>query len=557
MTEYNHNDLEQIQIGKNQITKHYKYKDNYKPSKLYWGLGIENEIYLEFKNKVEIKKEDFFNNHQKERYSINYYENYKPEYLKEAFNYLKQYIPAKISVPHLLNSHSFTETDYNNESKTLYKKIYEINPKFNGETLIETLSNYDKYFEKTYGINWIFDGDSIEFTTNNFFNTTLKQTVIELKKYKTEFIENLNNAFTNLNIFQKYGPINIMLNNYNFAMYNSNLNNIAMFNNGTLNYNITLPTELDANGQITDRIKFINDHKNGIKIIQWLEPFILAVYGSPDVFAKMNNYNNQTLYSMASQRCAISRYIGIGTYDTDKMESGKLLTSPVSKHPCHELDYWWFTNFYKNNAYTLLEEIGYDINFNKHYNHGIEIRFFDHILDDKDIMESFEFIIYLMDHILNNEVKDNTNSLKNPIKDPLWNNIALNGMIHGKTYDLTKDEINVYNKIFNIDIKKTTIEDIYYEIYWNLTLKYNKIYRINNTPNTHNLSNSSNKKIRKYFLKPSGNMSKLTLNILNSNLDECNFDKEIMENMVKCIDIDTYLDEIIDKKTYCCTCNIS
>lgn len=94
MTEYNYNDLEQIPIGKNEITKHYKYKDNYKPSTLYWGIGIENEIYLEFKNKIEIKKK-IFNNHQKERYSINYYENYKSEYLKSAFDYLKQYIPEK------------------------------------------------------------------------------------------------------------------------------------------------------------------------------------------------------------------------------------------------------------------------------------------------------------------------------------------------------------------------------------------------------------------------------------------------------------------------------
>ena len=550
ITEYNHNDIEQIPIGKNQITKHYKYKDNYKPSTLYWGLGIENEIYLEFEKKIEIKKEDFFNNHQKERYSINYYENYKSEYLKLAFDYLEQYIPQKISVPHLLNSHSFTKTDYNNEPKTLYKKIYEINPKFNGSTLIETLNEHDKYFEQTYGINWIFDGDSIEFTTNNFFNTTLKQTVIELNKYKVEFIEHLNNAFTNLNIFQEYGQINIMSNNYNFAMYHTNLNNIAMFNNGTLNYNITLPTQLDANGQIMDRIKFINDHKNAIKIIQWLEPFILAIYGSPDVFAKMNNYKNRTLHSMSSQRCAISRYIGIGTYDTDKMESGKILTSPISKHSCNALDYWWFTNFYKNNAYKLLDEVGYDINFNKHYNHVIEIRFFDHILDDKDILESFEFIIYLMDHILNNKEQDKTNSLQNPIKDPIWNNIALNAMIHGKNYNLTQDEINVYNKIFDININKNTIEDVYYEIYWNLTLKYNKIYRINN-------NNNNNRSIRSYFFKPSGNLSKLTLNILNHNLDEFNIDKQIIDNMIQDIDIDTYFEEITDKKTYCCNCIIS
>lgn len=323
-----------------------------------------------------------------------------------------------------------------------------------------------------------------------------------------------------------------------------------MFNNGTLNYNITLPTKLDNNGQIEDRVQFINDHKNAIKIIQWLEPFIIAIYGAPDVFSNMHSYKNESLYSKSSQRCSISRYIGIGTYDTDSMESGKILTSPLIEHPCFDIDYWWFTNFYKNNAYTLLDDIGYDINFNKHYNHGIEIRFFDHIPDDKNIYESFEFIIYLMDHILSKyQAQDQAQEqeeLKNPIKDPLWNNIILNVMIYGSSYNLTSDEINIYNKIFNIDIKKTSIEDVYYEIYWNLTLKYNKIYKLN----------------RSYFFKPDGLFSKLTLNEMNSlnnNFDQLN--NEIINNNIKCIDIPTYLEEINEKKTYLCTpncyCNIS
>jgi len=350
-----------------------------------------------------------------------------------------------------------------------------------------------------------------------------------------------------------------MTNNYNFAIYNTNLNNIGMFNNGTLNYNITLPTKLDNNGQIEDREKFINDHKNAIKIIQWLEPFIVAIYGAPDVFSTMNNYKNQSLYSKSSQRCSISRYIGIGTYDTDSMKSGKILTCPIKEHPCFYMDYWWFTKFYNNNAYTLLDDIGYDINFNKHYNHGIEIRFFDHISDDKNIYESFEFIIYLMDHILskyqtnnetNNQIKLNKEDLINPIKDPIWNNIILNVMIHGSSYNLTPDEINIYNNIFNIDIKKTSIEDVYYEIYWNLTLKYNKIYKSN----------------RSYFFKPYGLFSKLTLNevnSLNNNFNELNseLNNEIINNDIKYIDIQTYLEEINDKRTYLCTpncyCNIS
>ena len=53
-----------------------------------------------------------------------------------------------------------------------------------------------------------------------------------------------------------------------------------------------------------------------------------------------------------------------------------------------------FNKYYEDNAYTKLNDIGLDINFNKHYNHGIEIRFLDHINDNKKIYESFEFIIF-------------------------------------------------------------------------------------------------------------------------------------------------------------------
>jgi hypothetical protein len=75
-----------IQIGNNQIDKHEKYKKKYGKNDLYWGLGIENEVYLEFEKREEISKKVFLENHKSERYSVNYYENYKTSleiYLKK------------------------------------------------------------------------------------------------------------------------------------------------------------------------------------------------------------------------------------------------------------------------------------------------------------------------------------------------------------------------------------------------------------------------------------------------------------------------------------------
>ncbi len=495
-----------IQIGNNQIDKHEKYKKKYGKNDLYWGLGIENEVYLEFEKREEVSKKVFLENHKRERYSVNYYENYKMDDLKNAFQYMCENINDTVHIPLLLNANSFSKTDSNNNSKTLYTKKCEPNPKFNGETLIETLTKSSEYFKETMNINWLFDGDTVEFTTNDFYNTRLSNVFNELSQTKNEFIYNLNKSFRELHIFEERGKIDFMKLNHPFAMYMTNLNNVAMFNNGTLHYNLTLPTNLDDLGNIVDKKKFINDHAKGIKIIQWMEPFLIGIYGSPDPFSVLNSLNNCNKFSKSSQRCAISRYIGIGTYDTDKMEGGKILTTPLEKLEISNLEYWWYNKYYENNGYNKLKEIGYDINFNKHYNHGIEIRFLDHITEPKKIFESFEFIIYLMDYILDTE--EHIHTFENPIKSNIWNNIVLNVIQYGKEYMLIDEEREVYEKIFNVKLKSSTVIDIYYEIYWNLIMKFNKTY----------LSTDGEKNIEDFLLMPNGKYSNLTLDIQNLNL---------------------------------------
>ena len=513
-----------IQIGNNQIDKHEKYKKKYGKNDLYWGLGIENEVYLEFEKKENISKKVFLYNHKRERYSVNYYENYKTDDLKKAFQYMCEKINDNVHIPLLLNANSFSKTDLNNHSKTLYTKNCEPNPKFNGETLIETLTKNNEYFKDTMNINWLFDGDTIEFTTNEFYNTHLTNIFNELSRTKNEFIENLNKSFRELHIFEENGKIDFMKLNHPFAMYMTNLNNVAMFNNGTLHYNLTLPTTLDNDGNIIDKKKFINDHAKGIKIIQWMEPFLIGIYGSPDPFSVLNSLNNCDKFSKSSQRCAISRYIGIGTYDTDKMEGGKILTTSVEKLEISHLEYWWYNKYYESNGYNKLKEIGYDINFNKHYNHGIEIRFLDHITDSKKIFESFEFVIYLMDYILDTD--EYIDTFDNPIKSTVWNNIVLNVIRTGKEYILMEEEKEIYEKIFNIKIKSSTIIDIYYEIYWSLIMKFNKIY----------LSSDGHTNTDDFLLMPVGKYSNLTLDIQNINLKDI-LKKRISETMNKQSDI--------------------
>ncbi len=463
-----------VTIGNNQIEKHNKYGNQYKPYSVFWGLGIEQEVYLEFENKQYISEHEFLHNHKKERYSVDYYSNYDLDILTEAFGEILRLSGSKIlEIPLMLNSHSFTKTDRYGEHETIYSTKREPNKKFSGKTLIKYLEEQDKYFNQE-DPTWIFDGDTIEFISVDFSNAKLSEILKEVEINKRIFMVKLNRLVEKNKIFSEYGKIKIMEQNHAFGKYLTNMENIGMFNNGTIHLNITLPTKLNEDAKIKNKEKFISKHKNAIKLIQWLEPIIIAVYGSPDPFATLKEYSNSNKFSNCSQRNAVSRYISIGIYDTDTMEPGKILTKPLDSIPMSKLDYWWFNRFHKSSAYAKLENIGLDINFNKHWNHGIEIRFLDYIADKKLVQECFEFIIYLMDLSLESELESHISNLLNPIYVKDWNNFVYNVLVNGRDYKLSNKEKQIYNLIFSIEIKKDNIVDVYYEIFSHLKKKFNK-----------------------------------------------------------------------------------
>ncbi len=463
-----------VTIGNNQIEKHNKYGNQYKPYSVFWGLGIEQEVYLEFENKQYISEHEFLHNHKKERYSVDYYSNYDLDILTEAFGEILRLSGSKIlEIPLMLNSHSFTKTDRYGEHETIYSTKREPNKKFSGKTLIKYLEEQDKYFNQE-DPTWIFDGDTIEFISVDFCNAKLSEILKEVEINKRIFMVKLNRLVEKNKIFSEYGKIKIMEQNHAFGKYLTNMDNIGMFNNGTIHLNITLPTKLNEDAKIKNKEKFISKHKNAIKLIQWLEPIIIAVYGSPDPFATLKEYSNSNKFSNCSQRNAVSRYISIGIYDTDTMEPGKILTKPLESIPMSKLDYWWFNRFHKSSAYAKLENIGLDINFNKHWNHGIEIRFLDYIADKKLVQECFEFIIYLMNLSLESELESHIFNLSNPIYGKDWNNFVYNVLVNGRDYNLSNKEKKIYNLIFSIEIKKDNIVDVYYEIFSHLKKKFNK-----------------------------------------------------------------------------------
>jgi len=497
--------IDLIIIGNNQIEKHIKYKKQYLKKTEFWGLGIENELYLEFTNKKKITKYFFLNNRIRERYSVDYFSSYKKELLEEALKVTLERMGSNVLIiPILINSHTFTKSDINLNHKTLYNKENTPNPEFNGKTIIEFLSEKDDFFTNQDDF-WLFDGDTLEIINKNFYNVRLDNVIEEIKLNKEIFINKLNNIFNEANLFQSYGKIDYMTKNHPFASYLTNQNNISMFNNGTIHLNLTLPTELDENAIIKNKELFIKKHMKLIKLIQWMEPLIICVYGSPDPFSTISNYKKKKMFSQCSQRNAISRYISIGIYNTDVMETGKILTKSIDSLPMNKLDYWWYKLLHKSSGYNSLDQIGMDINFNKHWNHGIEIRFLDHIPCTKLLYECFELIIYLGDYILEKKM-----DFINPIIDECWNKLLYNIMIHGINYKLTMEEIFIYENIFDVKLTKTNVVDVYYQLYYNLKNKFNSIYQnINLNKNINDNDNDNGN----YIVEPIGNFSKYALNI--------------------------------------------
>jgi hypothetical protein len=135
------------------------------------------------------------------------------------------------------------------------------------------------------------------------------------------FILYLNIFFKKYNLYTCYGVPSICKTNHPFVMSLTNFGKCSIFNNMTYHFNFTLPTKLDKNCNIENMDIFLQQHKNAIHFIQSVEPIIISIYGSGDILSNCKDY----ILTNCSQRCAKSRYIGIGTYNTDTMQKGKIL----------------------------------------------------------------------------------------------------------------------------------------------------------------------------------------------------------------------------------------
>ena len=417
------------------LEKHKRYGDVYVKNDFFWGIGIECESYFEMTKPISVTDTFIRENHRPERYSVDYYKSYKPVLLQSTLELLTMKKP-QFSLPLLINAHVMTKTDKFLEHETLYKKGTPPNPVFQGKTLFDSLKKKEPaLFEKLYETNYTFDGDSIEIITQDFYKTTVKKVFTEFTESRKRFEKAMQTVFTEQCFLLEHGTIQWAKQNYGLAIMATNQKNLAIFNNGTYHINLTLPTQLNAEGKIADFPLFEKQHSTLIRYIQWLEPLLIGVFGSADCLAAIR----PDLYAAGTQRGAMSRYIGLGSYDTNKMEKGKILTVELDT-----VRSTWYTDYHKNSGYEPLKTIGLDINFNKHWNHGIEIRFFDWFPDGR-LLGLLHFLVLIMDVSLDEY------SAPDPLENKIWNGWMERSVRLGAAAGCTEDEAKLLTKILCVE----------------------------------------------------------------------------------------------------------
>jgi len=422
-------------------------KENQKKT-IYWGIGLENETYLQFENSLHVTGAFIQEKIGCDRYSIDYRKCYKQGILEPILNFAFQ-ANENYKVSRMINSHSLGKLDVNFQHTTLpigeasdttsftNSSLIE-NPKFTGETILELILKDQPYniqslvTKKNSPMGPVnFDGDSIEFITMYFQNRTIKESCDELLASKQLFLDVINETavFNEKLKFPDY--------NFGFNMFMSNQENLVLFNNGTYHFHITLPT-LTENSRIIDYEAFEKTHTNAIYLLQWFEPFFIATLGNPDIMgvisAKCNLENNFTLGSM---RSAISRYIGIGTFH-NSMPKGKILTYNVEDFRKllkfeKEENIWWRDKIENETEYEFLSDLGLDFNQEKMHQSGFEMRSFDEFPVSylNDVLVS---ILLISEHSLN---LPNVGWCHDSI---VWNNLVYKSLKSGYLAEINHDE---------------------------------------------------------------------------------------------------------------------
>jgi len=446
--------------------KHKKYKSTYGSNELFWGLGIELETYFQFEKPIQVAAPIMRLCHKPERYSVDYYKSYTHIHT-DMFTTLFPDSSGCFPLPFFMNGHALSKLDRHGVHLTTYEKVPKPNPKFAGKTLLDELKDFSPLFKNDHDVRYVFDGDTVEFMTLDFYKAKTRKVIKELVDYKKKFLAEMNRFILKEGLHKEKGRLLYPPRNPGFAVFYSNPRNVVMFNNGTYHINITVPSLLgppaeDGTPTLAFPELFRQQHKVCIKMLQWMEPFLIALYGTADPFSSISDS-----FSKGSQRCALSRYIGIGTYDVENMPEGKIMTLPVHEVAGNTLEYWWYTLYHETSGYLPLEHIGMDINYRKHYNHGIELRFFDWFPESK-LEELITFIVYVCEAALERDEPGAAAFSKT------WNLFVVGILVEGVAFELTDEITALYERILGIQLlgRRMNVTEAFESIFKELKRKY-------------------------------------------------------------------------------------
>jgi hypothetical protein len=425
------------------LPKHARYATAYRRLDYFWGLGIEHETYVATSQTRTVRTFDSASL-KPERYSVSYYKAYQPAALQVALTEtLADASGAGLVVPILMNNHSFTHADVFGEHKTTYENVPKPNPRYEGRSFYDWASLYSAWLRDERDRIFTWDGDTVEFMTQRFYKARVDDVLEELATSEERFVAELA-TLPKRGLLCAYAPLRLSApRNEPFATYLTNPRGFSMFNNGTIHVNVTLPTRLGWNREPLWWDDFVEKHRRLARIIQWVEPLWVACYGSGDPFAKLPVCGHQ--FAAGSQRLAVSRYIGIGTYDTDTMPRGKILQVPrpaVGSLP-------WYDWIYARTSYEPLTMIGLDFNFNKHGAHGLELRFFDQ-MPLPSLREVLRQLVTFMDIAL--QPRWRGGGVPDPRRHPDWQSAAGEALYYGSTWLVTPEQIGALTAVFGVDI---------------------------------------------------------------------------------------------------------
>jgi hypothetical protein len=423
--------------GQRNLEKHRRYADAYERWGWFWGLGVEHETYMMTTQTRTVRSVEAAAM-RPERYSVNYYAAYRPGALRAALERtLADTSGGGLTIPVLVNSHSFTHCDVFGEHRTTYERVPKPNARFGGRTMEEWARDYSVWLRTESGRAYMWDGDTVEFMTQDFYCATVDRVMSELEGAEARFVTEME-SLPRTGILTAYGPFRLATpRNEPFATHLTHPRGFAMFNNGTLHINVTLPTRLGWNRTPLWAAHFLEGHRTLARLVQWLEPLWVCRYGSGDPFAELGAVadvcdGRVARFAAGSQRLAVSRYIGLGTFDTDTMPIGKILQVPRSIAGTLP----WYDWLHARTHYAPLDVVGLDLNYSKHGAHGLELRFFDQ-MPMADLRAVLGQVAVLCD-----VTRSRVQPVPNPRSSPIWVAAAGEALLEGMGWRVPAEYLN-------------------------------------------------------------------------------------------------------------------